>query len=422
MCTIKNPTSQTITTIPNSNGLYKIASPIATDTKNMANIASGKMSLSQAHRKLGHISYSAIKHAISQGFIAGIKLDPESKPDFCDACAKAKSTHQLFPKESKSRAEKFGEQVHWDLWGPAIVRTLNGNSYMAACIDDATHESKLYFQDKKSQTFDSYKTNEAYIETQTSHQIKVVHSDQGGEFLSDAMVNHQNQKGTVRELPVHDSPPQNGVSKRGMQTRAEQAQALLISSGLPRFLWEEAMNYSNWLQNHTPACANKGKTLYKLRHKKKPNLAGIQEFSVTAYVKDLKAGKLDAQAKVGKFVGYDTESKGYHIYWPTKRSVTVEWNIVFNSDNVPNIPESAVIQDDAQSEGESQKIIQAPSNNLNSTKNPDDKQRVNDQPPEISSITHPKPQSSNSIAFPSMQETQTEAHTESQDKDQPVNN
>ena len=216
---------------------------------------------------------------------------------------------------------------------------------------------------------------------------------------------------------VHDSPPQNGVSKRGMRTRAEQAQALLISSSLPRFLWEEAMNHSNWLQNCTPAHTNKGKTPYELRHKRKPNLAGIQKFGVTAYVKDLKAKKLDARAKVGRFVGYDTKSKGYHIYWPAKRSVTVERNIIFNSDDVPNIPESAVIQDDAQSEGESQKIIQAPLNNINSTENLDDEQCVNDQPPEILSITHQKPQSSNYIAFPSMQETQTETHTESQDKD-----
>ena len=72
--------------------------------------------------------------------------------------------------------------------------------------------------------------------------------------------------------------------------------------------------------------------------------------------------------------------------------------------------------------GRAKKIIQAPSNNINSTENPDDEQRINDQPPEISSITHPKPQSSNSIAFPSLQETQTKAHTESQEKDQPVNN
>ena len=160
MCTIKNPTSQTIATIPNSDGLYKIASPIATDTKN---IASGKMSLSQAHRKLGHILYSAIKHVILQGFITGIELDPESKPDFCDACA------NCFLKNPNR--EWKSEQVHWDLWGPATVKSLNRNSYVAARIDDATHESKLYFQDKKSQT------DEAYIETQTGHQIKVMHLD-----------------------------------------------------------------------------------------------------------------------------------------------------------------------------------------------------------------------------------------------------
>ena len=55
-----------------------------------------------------------------------------------------------------------------------------------------------------------------------------------------------------------------------------------------------------------------------MQHKKKPHLAGIQEFGVAAYIKDLKAEKLDARAKVGRFVGYDSESKGYWIYWPQK--------------------------------------------------------------------------------------------------------
>ena len=78
------------------------------------------------------------------------------------------------------------------------------------------------------------------------------------------------------------------------------------------------MKHSTWLQNTTPACAIKGKTPYKMKHKKKPHLAGIQEFGTAAYVKDLKAGKLDARAQVGRFVGYDSESKGYRIYWPHK--------------------------------------------------------------------------------------------------------
>ena len=79
-----------------------------------------------------------------------------------------------------------------------------------------------------------------------------------------------------------------------------------------------------------PAQALEDKTPYKMLNKKVPNLTGIQEFGATAYVKDLKAGKLDACAKVGRFVGYDSESKEYRIYWPGKRSVSVKLNVIFN--------------------------------------------------------------------------------------------
>ena len=155
------------------------------------------MSISEAHRKLGHIAHSAVKHAISNGYITGIDLDLESKLEFCEACAKAKSARQPFPEESLTRAAKYGERVHWDLWGPATVKSLNGHSYVAARIDDATRETKLYFQNKKSDTFESYKKDEAYLENQTGNRIKIIRSDRGGEFLSAKMVNHQDQKGTV---------------------------------------------------------------------------------------------------------------------------------------------------------------------------------------------------------------------------------
>ena len=68
------------------------------------------------------------------------------------------------------------------------------------------------------------------------------------------------------------------------------------------------MRHTTWLQNRTPAHALNGRTPYKMKNNKKLHLAGIQEFGVAAYVKDLKAGKLDACAQVGQFVGYDSES------------------------------------------------------------------------------------------------------------------
>ena len=70
-----------------------------------------------------------------------------------------------------------------------------------------------------------------------------------------------------------------------------------------------------------------------MKNGKKPYLGGIQEFGVAAYVKDLKARKLDPRAKMGRFVDYNSESKGYQIYWPGKCSVTVKRNVVFDRSN-----------------------------------------------------------------------------------------
>ena len=121
MCTIRNPSGRTMATIPCANGLYRVTAPENPPTVNYASIAMVKLTISKTHRKLGHIAPSAIKYAIAKGHITGIQLDPESKPEFCEACAKAKAAQQPFPKESKTHVTKYRERVHWDLWGPASV-------------------------------------------------------------------------------------------------------------------------------------------------------------------------------------------------------------------------------------------------------------------------------------------------------------
>ena len=209
---------------------------------------------------------------------------PHLQTQFCDACTKAKASHQPFPKILNTQAEWYGERVFWDLWGPATICGQSGNFYAAARMDDHTHEMKLYFLKTKDQMFEAYKRDEAYLETHSENHIKWMHSDWGGEFLSKEMKNHQDLKGTLHELTVHDSPQQNGIAEHGNWMRAEQAHTMLILSGLPWFLWEEAMKHSTWLQNRTLTHALDRKTPYNMRHGKKPYLAGIQEFRTMAYV------------------------------------------------------------------------------------------------------------------------------------------
>jgi len=96
-------------TVPQFNGLYRLAVSDEWLEVDYANIASVKLDINQAHCRLGHIAHSAIKHAIMSGTILGIELDPILKPDFCKSCAKAKAVRLPFPEKSATRTDNYGE-------------------------------------------------------------------------------------------------------------------------------------------------------------------------------------------------------------------------------------------------------------------------------------------------------------------------
>jgi hypothetical protein len=218
MCTINypDPNGRVMATIPESMGLYQLVGRLSKPNSEHAHTALTKMTLFEAHRKLGHIAYPAVRMMVKTGMVEGIILDADSEEEFCEACVKAKSARQPYSHETTTRAENYGECVHWDLWGPSTVKSLGGKSYAAARKDDATREVKVYFQALKSETFETYKNDEAWIQTHKGNPIKWARMDRGGEFMSKEFITHHAKMGTQRELTVHDSPPQNGVSERGM--------------------------------------------------------------------------------------------------------------------------------------------------------------------------------------------------------------
>jgi len=121
VCTIKDSKSHIMAKVPKSNGLFRVIEEVIDMNVDYANIVLVTMSISDAHRKLGHISHRAIGHSIWNKLVTGIEIDPNSKPEFCEPCAKAKANRLPFPQASETQATKFGEHVHWDLWGSAPV-------------------------------------------------------------------------------------------------------------------------------------------------------------------------------------------------------------------------------------------------------------------------------------------------------------
>jgi hypothetical protein len=84
-----------------------------------------------------------------------------------------------------------------------------------------------------------------------------------------------------------------------------------------------------WLKNRTSTVAVVSKTPFEAVTGKKPNLAKLPEWGCVAWVHTKKNLKLDGRATEGHWVGFDEQSKGHRIFWPGKRSVTVEHSVVF---------------------------------------------------------------------------------------------
>jgi hypothetical protein len=165
MCKILSPgpKRELIAEIPQVDGLYSVLG----QHKERANLAREKLTVCELHRVLGHVSQEAVRQMVAQGLVVGVELDSSSTPEFCEACAKAKATRQPFPEETKSRALRYAELVHTDLWGPSQTVSLGGCSYYITFTNDYSRETKIEFLKQKSEALTAFKHYEAHLHGNT---------------------------------------------------------------------------------------------------------------------------------------------------------------------------------------------------------------------------------------------------------------
>jgi GAG-pre-integrase domain len=214
VCRIRDDDGTVVGLIPKTKrGLYKVTHDGDACT---ACTAEDVVGVKDLHSRLGHVSPNAARKLVEKGLVTGIRLDKskDDEPTFCEACVYAKATRKPIAKERQGeRAQNFGDEIHTDVWGPAPVATPRGRRYYVSFTDDATRYTTLYPMAKKSDTFSMYLRYEAWCNTQHDAKIKVLHSDRGGEYLSDTFVSHLQEAGTVQKLTVHDTPQHNGVAE-----------------------------------------------------------------------------------------------------------------------------------------------------------------------------------------------------------------
>jgi hypothetical protein len=291
------------------------------------------VSLDQLHQRLGHISPDVARRLVSNKLVSGVRVAEMSSGDpfFCESCVYAKATRKPVPKQREGdRATEFSGEIHSDLWGLAPVESKGRKHYYITYTDDKTRLTNIYFLAKKSGAFDSYKDYEAWVDTQLDAKIKCLHSDKGGEYEGREFVMYLRSRGTAQKRTVHDTPQQNGVAERRNCVIVEWIHALLHASGLPRFLWAEAARHVVWLMNRTSTKAVEGQTPYEAAFGKKPDLRDVREWGEKVWVRVEGGDKLGGRVKEGRWMGLDDRSKGVRVYWPDKKTVSVERNVYYD--------------------------------------------------------------------------------------------
>lgn len=179
-----------------------------------------------------------------------MEVDTSSDIDFdCNACIQAKHSRAPFPDTAADRALAVGDLVFSDIWGPARIASLQGNTYVITFTDAASRYVVIFFMKSRDAALDRFKKYEALLERHLNAKIKTVHVDNAKEYTQGQFRDYAASRGILVRTTAPYSPSQNGIAERLNRTLAERARAMLIARDLPKFLWQEAWAYATYLKN-----------------------------------------------------------------------------------------------------------------------------------------------------------------------------
>ena len=262
--------------------------------------------------------------------VSEINFDPNETLFDCEICHTGKICQTPF-KSSSSRAEEKLGLVHSDICGPISTTSLGGSKYFVTFIDDYTRYTEVVMLKNRSEVLSAFKKYMLRVKRETSHNIKVLRTDNAKEYISKEFTELLESEGIKHELTVPHTPQQNGVAERANRTLVEMARCMLLQSKQPNSLWAEAISTANFIRNRCPTKALNNKTPFEMWNGRKPYVGFMRTFGckVITLIKGINKGKFEAKGKSMIMVGYSSESKAYRLWQPKTKTIIKSRDVRF---------------------------------------------------------------------------------------------
>lgn len=279
------------------------------------------------HKRLGHVNMKIVEEMKKEDVVIGMRDTTVKEP--CESCVEGKTQRKTHHRIGERKTNSIMEMWHIDLVGPIYPASRGGKRYIFTIIDDYSRMIFVMLLEYKREAADKLKQLIILKENQTSLKLKVVRSDNGGEFLGRDLKDWLQRKGIKHELSPPRTPQSNGVIERANRSIIEMTRSMISDSKLPLDFWGEAAYTAAHIKNRVKSKVH-DMTPYEVWYKKKPNIRYLRRFGCTAYL--LQKGprkKFESKTIKGIFLGY-AENNTYRVYIPETDKVKSDCDVQFD--------------------------------------------------------------------------------------------
>ncbi|CAI7770696.1 unnamed protein product [Closterium sp. NIES-53] len=298
-----------------------------------ASSRSGEADWETWHERLCHVNFPMLQKLLKDGSLKGLEVKGAVKEiGSCPTCLETKFTKFHFS-SGTGPAKAPLALVHMDVVGPTRAPSLSGSRYFLTIVDDHTRAVWVYPLKSKGEVAAAVlKEWMPRAQRESGHKVKVIRTDNGGEFIGADFEAVLKKKGIQHQLTVPYNPQQNGVAERFNRTLQEGARTLLGRAGLPDPFWVTALRQVALVKNRVLATVgDKQWVPYTKWYGSAPAVNMLRAYGcmVVFHVPKEKRGKLEASGRWGVHFGLAKDHKGWLIWDLTSQQLTVSGDVKF---------------------------------------------------------------------------------------------
>ncbi|KAE8253847.1 hypothetical protein A4X06_0g1181 [Tilletia controversa] len=283
------------------------------------------------HRRFGHSGFQALAKAARRGKLDGLTESQvrtaARELQLCNSCIETRMARIKFGKR-KTQFKSRNDLWHVDLVGP--FQEIAGYQYFLTVVDEYSRRNWIRLLRTKGEAFSHIRDLCNLEERQTGIKLKMIRSDNGGEFTSNEAKQWARSNGIVWQYTTPYTSVQNGVAERMNRTIQERARALLHGAGAGHALWPNAVLSASHIINHLPSKAISDKIPLERWENREVDTSHLRVWGCVAWIKIHDAqrtdGKLSARGLRGMMVGYGEEYKAWMIFTPSHPTKKVHFS------------------------------------------------------------------------------------------------